>query len=383
MPKDLLEGKVSESSVARVGDEHVARLAHHRLEAGDVVYGRRGDIGRRALIREREAGWLCGTGCLRISVGNAELDSGFLFYYLGVPSVVSWIQGQAVGTTMANLNTAILRSIEVRYPPIDVQRRIAAVLSTYDDLIENNTRRIAILEEMARALYREWFVEFRFQGHEATGMMKMKTKEGVIPLGWGVGVLADHARFIGRGIAPTYDEAGPSVVINQKCVRDGRLDLGPARQQRKAVPPEKLVHTGDVLVNSTGVGTLGRVAQVLGELPTACTVDSHVSIIRPAESVAPDFFGLALLALEPFFEAQGVGATGQTELSRERIGKAPFILPPRGLQDGFARLVHPLRMETVVLRRKNDVLRRTRDFLLPKLVSGQIDVSSTATLPAD
>lgn len=116
-------------------------------EVGDVVYARRGDIGRRALVTRKEQGWLCGTGCMRISLGNSVLEPAFLYYYLGQPEVVAWIYNQAIGATMPNLNTSIIRSISVTFPPIEVQQKALAILSAYDDLIENNTRRIAILKE--------------------------------------------------------------------------------------------------------------------------------------------------------------------------------------------------------------------------------------------
>jgi type I restriction enzyme S subunit len=91
MPKDIILGRVSEDGIARVGADHVERLAHHRLRVGDIVYGRRGDIGRCALVTETEAGWLCGTGCLRVTLGEAEVDPQFLFYFVsGAPFTRVW-----------------------------------------------------------------------------------------------------------------------------------------------------------------------------------------------------------------------------------------------------------------------------------------------------
>lgn len=150
MPKDIIEGRIAVESVARVAPDHVERLWRHKLEPGDIVYGRRGDIGRQALIRAEQEGWLCGTGCLRLSLGDSVLDPLFLHYYLRQQSVVRWISNQAVGATLPNLNTGILRSVPVLIPPLPVQRRIASILSAYDELMENSQRRIRILEAMAR-----------------------------------------------------------------------------------------------------------------------------------------------------------------------------------------------------------------------------------------
>lgn len=150
MPKNIIGGKVSLDDIARISDTNVARLAQHKLHKGDIVYGRRGDIGRQALITEKEAGWLCGTGCLRISLGEAVLDPVFLHYFLDQPSMISWITNHAVGATMPNLNTGILRSVPITYPPLPIQRKIAAILSAYDDLIENNARRVQYLRRWRR-----------------------------------------------------------------------------------------------------------------------------------------------------------------------------------------------------------------------------------------
>ncbi len=181
MPKNILEGKVSTDDIAYIGEHDATRLAQHRLKKGDIVYGRRGDIGRRAIILDREDGWLCGTGCLRISLGDTILNPMFLHYYLGQANVISWVANQAIGATMPNLNTSIIRSISVTYPTLPTQRKIASILSAYDDLIENNTRRIKILEDMAQALYREWFVHFRFPGHEGVRMVESELGLVIMP----------------------------------------------------------------------------------------------------------------------------------------------------------------------------------------------------------
>ncbi|TVS20582.1 MAG: restriction endonuclease subunit S, partial [Planctomycetaceae bacterium] len=100
MPKDIVEGRIASDTVARISTEHVERLSRHKLLHGDIVYGRRGDIGRQALITSEQAGWMCGTGCLRISFGDSVLNPQFLHYFLRKDDVVSWITNQAVGATM-------------------------------------------------------------------------------------------------------------------------------------------------------------------------------------------------------------------------------------------------------------------------------------------
>lgn len=295
-------------------------------------------------------------------------DPRFISYFLQTLDLASRNAAAAV----PGVNRNDLHRLPVRCPDIGRQRRIASILSAYDDLIENNARRIAILEEMARRIYEEWFVRLRFPGHEDVRMVESEL--GPVPMGWRFTALREVCAYINRGLAPKYDDAAPGIVINQKCIRDQRLSLVEARRQNKSVPQEKLVAVGDVLINSTGVGTLGRVAQVLEPLES-CTVDTHVSIVRPSEEINRDFFGLALFSKQPDFEAMGVGSTGQTELSRGRIADAVLLLPPKALQDEFGVLVRDMRLLAVRLQAANRNVCATRDLLLPKLISGELDVS--------
>src|SRR5262249_46210735 len=140
--------------------------------------------------------------------------------------------------------------------------------------------------------------------------------------------------FLNRGIAPAYAEDGSSIVVNQKCVRDCRINLDLARRQARFIPEPRRLRVGDVLINSTGEGTLGRVAQVLDDLGD-CTVDTHVTIARPREDVGLFFFGAAMSAYQERLARMGVGATGQTELSRSAIGEITIMIPPAELRARF------------------------------------------------
>jgi type I restriction enzyme S subunit len=284
------------------------------------------------------------------------------------------MQSISRGTTQDNLSVDKLLSFDFLTPPIEVQSRIADILSAYDELIENCQRRVKILEEMARGLYREWFVHFRFPGYESHS--HVASALGDIPNGWDVKKLGDISAYINRGITPIYDEGGESVVINQKCVRDKRISMEPARRQAKAIPKDKQVRFGDVLVNSTGVGTLGRVAQVYETLEN-CTVDTHVTIARAASSIDVDFYGCCLLNLQETFERLGVGATGQTELGKAAISDIDLLLPPPDTQQRFGKTVRGMRLAVITFGKQINNLRQTRDLLLPRLLSGQIEVEAT------
>ena len=133
--------------------------------------------------------------------------------------------------------------------------------------------------------------------------------------------LVEVTSYISRGITPSYAETEGVCVINQKCIRNGVLSLAEARlhnESKKKVPTDKIIQPMDILVNSTGTGTLGRVAQVTSNI--RATVDSHVTIVRPAKEVNPLFLGYAVKWRKPYIEALAEGSTGQTELSRFRLG---------------------------------------------------------------
>ena len=160
MPKNIGDNRINADGIARIGPEHTNRLRRYLVQEGDIVYSRRGDVERRALIRGQEEGWLCGTGCLRVRLGEDEVDSRYASYFLGHPNVREWIVRHAHGATMRNLNTSILSACPFVIPPMEVQLTTAHVLGTLDDKIELNRRMNETLEAMARALFQSWFVDF-------------------------------------------------------------------------------------------------------------------------------------------------------------------------------------------------------------------------------
>lgn len=178
MPQDIVDDRIRLNRIAFVDETMADRLSRHRLKTGDIVFPRRGDISKRALISDAEAGYLCGTGCLKIACPTKELDPRFLYLFLSQPDVVSWIEGKAIGATMPNLNTGILRGLEIVYPDLVTQTEISGRLIAFQSLAENYKQQVLKLEEAARLIYTEWFVRQRFPGHE-----KAKTS-GSLPDGW-------------------------------------------------------------------------------------------------------------------------------------------------------------------------------------------------------
>ena len=174
--------------------------------------------------------------------------------------------------------------------------------------------------------------------------------------------LDDLCSYLNRGTAPAYTDGGGVLVLNQKCVRDQRVTLGEARRtdpKRKPIAKERFLQPFDILVNSTGVGTLGRVAQVR-TLPETATVDSHMTIVRPnSNAIDPSYLGLAVRYSEAEIESLGEGSTGQTELSRARLGALLVPVPKREDQRAIACILGALDDKIELNRETNQTLEAT------------------------
>jgi type I restriction enzyme S subunit len=356
------------------GLKFISRDFHHRLRKsglhpGDVVVVRTGYPGTACVIPDS----LPQANCADLVVITPSPDLNP--YYLAAQLNSAWgrsvVAGHLVGAAQQHFNIHAARELTIPIPRRALQDRIAEILSAYQDLIQDSLRRMKVLEEMARTLYREWFVALRFPCHE-----RVHIADGV-PEGWERKRVDEMTSFLNRGIAPQYDDDADGLVINQKCVRGGRLDLAHARHQSREFRPDRQIQPGDVLVNSTGEGTLGRVAQVLAPVAN-CTVDTHVTVVRPIAAVGFHYFGQALMEMETRFSTMGRGATNQTELSRSQIGEVEVLVPPTTLVRQFEDFSRPCFRQIATLIERNENLRLTHDLLLPRLMSGQIRLDEAA-----
>lgn len=161
MPTNIGDGGIDETGIARISQEDVNRLSQHVLKKGDIVFSRRGDVTKNALVRTRETGWFCGTGCLKVRVGDESFATAdFISQYLRLPSIKEWLVRHAVGATMPNLNTGILAAVPVTLPSLNEQKQIAKILDDFDHKIELNRQTNQTLEQIAQTLFKSWFVDF-------------------------------------------------------------------------------------------------------------------------------------------------------------------------------------------------------------------------------
>ena len=180
--------------------------------------------------------------------------------------------------------------------------------------------------------------------------------------------------LISRGIAPKYADDSTQVVLNQKCIRDHYIDTSLARRHKPKVVNEKWLQYGDLLINSTGEGTLGRAAQVWF-VPENMTIDSHVTIVRPKNQRLLFYIGLWGISHEREIEALHTGSTGQTELPRDRVKAMKLRQPDNDTLARFNSIIKPIVSTIIANQQENTRLASIRDTLLPKLMSGEIDVS--------
>lgn len=367
MPKDIVGGAIVHSGLLKVSEEHVKRLSRHQVYEGNLMVARKGDVRKCAYITANENGWMTGSDCLKVVLDESKCYPKFIYYQLRSEHIGRWLEKVSIGATMPSLNTGLLSGIEMVLPPIEIQKQIAGILSVYDDLIENNQKQIKLLEEAAQRLYKEWFADLRFPGHENT-----KIVDGV-PEGWSKSTVSEVSAVLRRGISPKYNEKARGIVINQKCIRQTIVSYDEARTQEKKYPDELKMMESDILICSTGAGTLGRVGQIF-EAKENVTLDSHVTLIRANEKAGQQYLFWSLKMQQDYLMSAGKGSTNQLELSRETIGNCEILVPERKMagqaEKNFAAIHDKMKECSMKITR----LREARDLLLPKLMSGGMEV---------
>lgn len=374
MPADIINGKISERRVARVSEAHANRLKVHQLRIGDIIYGRRGDIGRQALIQPYQQGWLCGSGSMRLRLPASEVLPEYLHLYLSLREVVGWIEGQAIGATMPNLNSQILRRVPIKYPSSkDLQHKVVAVLAAYDDLIENNKRRIAILEKMAEEIYREWFVRLRFPGHETT-----KFEKGV-PADWTIKTIGEICLKITDGSHGSPKEMDDGKFM--ASVKD-MTPYGFSKDTMKRITDKdfaSLVRSdckplpNDVLIAKDG-SYLKHV--FVWNHDFEVVILSSIAILRPnLDEILPYY--LAMILKQDSTKTMMSGYVSGSALPRiilDDFKKVKLMLPPIDVIETFESVVQPFFDLIGMLIKQNELLVTTRDRLLPRLISGKLPV---------
>ena len=334
-------------------EDHEKAIQRSKPERGDILFSNIGSVGDAAFINiDKE-----------FSIKNVALfkpdsdvvDSKYLYYVVLCPKFRGELFAKRLGVAQPFFSLEMLRSHEVEYHhDLTIQKKIASILSAYDDLIENNLRQIKILEEMAQALYREWFVKFRFPGHEKTRMVDSPL--GKIPEGWEVvkvGSLLEKIKRKKRVKKQDYESGGTIPVVDQ-----GRDFIG------GYTPDQESLHDKPLPIIVFGDHT--RVLKYI-DFPFACGADG-TQLLRPNTERMPTslfFYALKSIDLSDFAYARHF----------KFLKEQGILVPDEQAVQSFAQVADQIRDQIRCLLRRNATLRQTRDLLLPKLISGELDVS--------
>ena len=362
---NFVNGKLnlSPSNIRYISEEDYPKWTKRVTpKAHDIVFSYEATLNLYAIIPDGFRGCL-GRRMALMRPDEGVVDYRFLYYYMFSPAWREEVERYKVnGSTVDRIPLVSFPSFRVDLPNMRTQKAIADILFAIDQKIDSNSRVNDNLQQQAAAIFRSWFVDCAPFGGKAPDEWKNVTLEDITAL-------------ISRGITPKYADDTDQIVINQKCIRNHTIDLSLARTHTPKVINEKWLRFGDLLINSTGDGTLGRAAQVWFQ-PKNLTVDSHVTIARPAKENLIFYIGLWGILHEKEIESLHTGSTGQTELPRDRVKAMELRLPDNDTLDRFNALITPMAAAIVANQEENNRLAALRDAILPKLISGEIDVSA-------
>ena len=331
-------------------------------EAGDLLYAWACNFGPHIWKEEKV---IYHYHIWKLIEDREKLDKMYLYYYL--IHQTPFYLGGVNGATMVHITKKNMEKKDIYIPDsLNIQHKIASILSTYDTLIENNMKRIRLLEKMAENLYKEWFVRFRFPGHENVEMV-----DG-LPKGWRQGKLGDIAKFL-NGFAfqsKSFCTNGDYAIVTIKNVQANGFD-GNNTDKIKEIPtnmPEHCkLHDGDILLSLTG--NIGRVCRVLG---TGYLLNQRVAKLLSKNP----FFCYCTFRSDYIFQSLNIISygTAQLNLSPVKASKIKMQVPTGHLIELFEEKVTPLFAEANNLQHQNALLARQRDLLLPRLMSGRLEV---------
>jgi type I restriction enzyme S subunit len=350
------------------------------LEDGDLLFARRSLVlegsGKCSLVVDPSEEITFESSIIRARLNKEDANPRFYCYFWNSPLGQALRASIATRTAVSGIRGSDLVQLEVPVPSLSTQRKIAAILSAYDDLIENNTGRIAILEQMAQLLYREWFVHFRFPGHEDVEMVD--SEFGPIPEGWEVRTLRQFGEVVlgktpSKRIPEYYGDHMPFIKIPDMhgkifCTQTTEYlsEKGAESQKKKTLSP-----------NSLCVSCIGS-AGIVNITTVPSQTNQQINSIVLQNEPDREFMYFALLELEPTIQQHGATGATMVNLSKSKFVKLRVAYPDSKTIGAYHGIVYPHFEAIKNLQLQNQVLRRTRDLLLPRLISGELDVSELA-----
>ena len=362
------DGSLNKSGLMSVDEDDAEK---YLLKPNDIVFARTGNSTGRSYFYDGSDGELVYAGFLiKFTLDSAKVNPRILKYYTHSKPYYDWVQSFGTGSTRGNINAKTYGNMPITLPPRDIQDKIVEILKSLDDKIEVNKQINDNLEQQAQALFKSWFVDFDpFRDQPLT-----ESELGMIPNGWRAAVLDELCSFISRGLTPKYDESSDELILGQTCVRNNIVTLDNARKHKPKQRTEKWVQQWDTLINSTGVGSLGRVGIAYFDMDNVA-IDSHITVVRPKSALVRHYVGRNLLNRQLEIENMAVGSTGQTELPKERVKSLPIMLPDENALIRFNAIIEPIAYQLYRNIEESRRLACLRDVLLPRLMSGELTIA--------
>ena len=365
-------GYLNLDGVQRVGEEAYNRRNVRAIpQAGDLILAREAPAGNVGIIPDGIKVCL-GQRTVLIRPDRRQVYPYYLNYYLNAPKQRHRLLSNSNGATVSHVNMPIIRNLPVDLPDLDTQRCIADVLAAYDKLIENNRKQIKLLEEAAQRLYKEWFVDLRFPGHETTPIVNG------LPEGWHMGSLLDLADVV-RGCSYSSEEiiGGEKTLINLGNLKPfGGFRPGYAKPYSGKLRDNQRVKKGDVIVGLTeqAIGLAGYAA-LIPAVPSGCVISADLLKLIPHDSI-PAVFVYAVLRFGQLSELISPLANGTKikHLRPESLSRATTLLPSGRLANDYAKVIAPFYDQISQSNQQIVAAREARNRLLPKLMSGEIEV---------
>lgn len=358
--------KFSFDDFVYVSEEKADELRPNNAHPGDIIFTQRGTIGQVGLIPRSApfSRFVISQSQMKLTPDPEQADAEFLYYLFSAPATVKAIENLAFSAGVPHINLEILRNFEVTLPSLPEQQRVAEILSAYDELIENNQRRIWILEQMARALYREWFVDFRFPRHDKVHFVGSPL--GDVPKGWEVKPLLKVAEVNRAQISPRN---APDEVhyIDIASVSPGQIDAVTTYSFSKAPGrARRIVQHGDVLWSCVRPN---RRSHALVMFPQPDTIASTGFAVLTAKAV-PYTYLYAATTTDDFvgYLTNNAGGAAYPAVTASTFEKAELIIPSPDLLKRYGEVTVPMAGQAHFLRQQNSNLRKTRDLLLPRLL---------------